>query len=102
MRPPKGSISPYQRLIRALDRVLGELTRECHVRGVGLRDHEQTAAGVFVEAVDNTRPERSADARQSLRAVRDQRVDERAVGIAGASVDDEPAGLSMTIRCSSS
>ena len=92
MRPTGDRISPYQRLIRALDRVLGELTRECHVRGVSLRDHEQTA-GVFVEAVDNTRPERSADARQSLRAVRDQRVDERAVGIAGASVDDEPGGL---------
>ena len=96
-----GSISPYQRLIRALDQVLGELTRERHVRGVGLGDHEQTA-GVFVEAVDNTRPERAPMLDSRCGQCATSALTSVPSGLPAPAWTTSPAGLSMTIRCSSS
>ena len=62
------------------------------MRGVGLGDDDQPG-GVLVEPVDDARPLHAADARQRLAAMADQRIDQRAVGMAGRRMDDEPRRL---------
>ena len=55
------------------------------------RQHD--AGGVLVETVDDSRPHLAANAGQPIAAMRDQRVHKRAVGLAGARMDDHAGGL---------
>ena len=55
------------------------------------RDHD--AADLAVEPVDDARPQHAADAGQAGAAMGQQRVDQRAVGMAGRRVDDQAGGL---------
>ena len=60
--------------------------------GVGLGDDEQ-AGRVLVEPVDDAGPLDPADPRQARAAMADQRVDQRAVGVARRRMDDEARRL---------
>ena len=62
------------------------------MRRVGLGDDHQPG-GVLVEPVDDARPLHPADARQRRAAMADQRIDQRAVGMARRGMDDEAGGL---------
>ena len=62
------------------------------MRRLGLGGDDKTA-GVLVEAVDDPRPAHPADPQQAVAAMGDERVDERAVGIAGRRVNHQPRGL---------
>ena len=64
--------------------------------------NDEKAARVLVNAVDDARADGPADARQLPRAVVKQRVDERAVRVAGAGCTTMPLGLLTTSRSSSS
>ena len=68
-------------LVGARERVVGELCGEVLVRRVA------------VDAVDDARAQRAADARERSRAMVQQRVDERAVRVPRRGVDDHAAGL---------
>ena len=80
------------RQIEAVDAVGGELPGKPFVGDVGLGHHQQPRR-VLVDAVDDARPGDPADARQRAAAMVEQGVDQRAVGIAGGRVDDQPGGL---------
>ena len=62
------------------------------MRAVGLGHHEQ-AGGVLVQAMHDARPLDAADAGEGSPAMGDERVDQRAVGMAGARVHGQPLGL---------
>jgi hypothetical protein len=64
--------------IGALDRMVGKLPGEPLMRSVGLGDHEK-ARRVLVDAVNDARAGHPANARQSPRAMMQQRIDQRAV-----------------------
>jgi hypothetical protein len=95
-----GRCAPDQCLVAALERTLpamvGELLGQAAVGEVALGADDQSRR-VLVEAVDNARPGDAADARKAVAAMGDQRIDQRAAGWT-----TRPAGLSMTIRSSSS
>ena len=100
LRPISPSITPSPArgapqttaLIGALDGVIGELLGEARHRALVL-GRDQQAARVLVEAMDDARPRLAADAGQRRAAMGDQRVDQRAVGIARRRMDDEPGRL---------
>ncbi len=71
---------------------LGELGDEGLVGGVGFGDDE-AAGGVFVEAVDDAGAFDAADAGELALAVVEESVDEGAVGVSGAGVDDHAVGF---------
>ena len=71
---------------------VGELRRQCTVRLIGLGHHHQPA-GVLVEAVHDAGPLDAADAGQAVAAMRDQRVDQRALGVAGGGMHDQAGRL---------
>ena len=60
--------------------------------GVGLGDDEQ-AGRVLVEPMDDAGPLHAADPREARAAMADQRIDQRAVGMARRRVDDEARRL---------
>ncbi len=97
--------APDQRQIGALQRpgpaVIGELFSEAPVGAVVL-GHDEETAGVLVEPMHDAWPLDAADAGEAVPAMGDQRVHQRARFVAGGRMDDEPGGLSMTIRSSSS
>src|SRR5271169_3609345 len=62
------------------------------MRALGLGDDHQPA-GVLVEAMDDAGPSHAADAGKAGAAMRDQRVDEGAVGVSRGGMDDEAGGL---------
>ena len=80
------------RMIGALDRMIGELAGESLVRGGAFGDHEQ-AGGVLVDPVDDPRPRNPADTRQLTGTVMQQRVDQRPVEVARRRMDHQPGGL---------
>ena len=60
--------------------------------GVVVLGDEHHAARVLVEAMDDAGAELAADAAQVVH-VKEQRVDERLVGVAGGGMDDQAGGL---------
>ncbi|MHC2247105.1 hypothetical protein ACVJH7_006412 [Bradyrhizobium elkanii] len=88
--------APDERHVAALHRagaaMVGELRGQRLVGVVVLGDHHQSR-GVLVEAVHDARPLDPADAGQARAAMRDQRVDQRAAGVAGGGMHDEAPRL---------
>src|ERR1035437_8333801 len=86
-----GGRAPDQGEIAALDAavgLVGELGAERAMGGVGLsNDHE--AGGVLVEPVHDAGPLHAADAGQAVAAMGDQRIEQRASGVAGGGVHDQ-------------
>ena len=78
----------HDRSVAPIDAVIVELLRQPFVCPVGLGGDHQ-AGRVLVDAVDDPRPRDSADAGEVTGAVMQQRVDQRAVGVACSRVDDE-------------
>lgn len=87
--PDEGEIGPLEPAVGAVG---GELLGQALMGGVVLGDDEQ-ARCLLVEAVDDARSLDATDARQAVAAVGDQRIDERAVGVAGGGVHDEARRL---------
>ena len=85
--------APDDRQVAALEPAVGavggELLGEPLVRAIGLGHHQQ-AGGVLVEAMHDARPLDAADAGEAGAAMGDERVDQRAGGMAGRP--DAPAG----------
>ena len=82
-----------EREVRLLDATILELAHQRLLRPVVARDQDQ-AAGVAVEAVDDARPVDAADGAVRLGpAPGQQRVDERAAGVAGRRVRDQAGRL---------
>ena len=79
-------------LIRAGHGVVSQLGREREVRKVVFRCDEQTGR-VLVDAVHDAGPPLPADAGETVTAVGEQGVDERAVLVAGRRVHDHAARL---------
>ena len=79
--------APDQRPVAALEPAVGamggELLGQRLMRGIRLGHHQQ-AGGILVEAMHDARPLHAADAGQAVAAVRQQRIDERTRGMAGA------------------
>ena len=87
--------APDEGEIAALDAafgLVGELGAERAVGGVGLGHHHQ-AGGVLVEPVHDARPLDAADAGQAVAAMGDQRVDQRALGVAGGRMHHQALRL---------
>jgi len=80
-----------ERQIGALDGMVGELAGESFVRRVVLC-YDQQAGCVLVNAMNNARARYAAYPGQLAPAVVQQRIDQRAVGIAGGGMDDEAGG----------
>jgi hypothetical protein len=72
--------------------MVGELRGERLVRAVGLGDHHQPG-GVLVETVHDARPLHPADARETVAAMGNQRIDQRAAGMPRGRMHDEPRRL---------
>ena len=72
--------------------MVAELSAECQMGGVILGGDDQ-AAGVPVDAVDDTGPLLTADAGQRIAAVMQQGVDQRAVGMARRRMHHQPHRL---------
>ena len=79
-------------LIRAGHGVIGQLRREREVHKVVFRRDEQ-AGRVLVDAVHDAGPPLPADAGETVAAVGEQGVDERAVLVPGRGVHDHAARL---------
>ncbi len=84
--PDDGKICPLQ-ITRAP--VISKLGAQMAV-GKVVFGHDHNAAGFFVQAMHNARPLNAANARQSVAAVMDQRIDQRAGPIAVARVHHQP------------
>lgn len=85
-------ISPNDSVIRPLNGVLGELPGQDPMSVIGL-GHNQQSARVFVDPMDDARPQRCANGRQFPVRVRKQAVDQRAVAIPRARVDNQTGWL---------
>ncbi len=70
----------------------GELGDKGLIGGLALR-RDQTPRGLLVEAMDDSGTVLAGEGAEFSLTMMQQRVDERAVGIAGRGVDDEPRGL---------
>ena len=79
-------------MVDAVDAVYAHLGAERLMGGIVFGNDEK-AARVLVNAVDDARADGPADARQLPRAVVKQRVDERAVRVAGGRVHDHALRL---------
>jgi hypothetical protein len=90
-----------QRQILPRDRMVFELRGQPLMRAVGFR-HDQQARCVLVDPVHNAGPLFAANTRQAVAAMVQQRIYQRLSGLPGAGCTTMPAGLSMTIRSSSS
>ena len=94
MRPRRRA--PDEREIAALElagaAMVGELLGERAMRLVGLGDDQQPAR-VLVEAMHDAGPRHAADAGEAGAAMGDQRVDQRAGGVAGARMHHEAGRL---------
>ena len=89
---PRRRRPPAHRLVRALQGMLGELTREGGVGGIVLRRHQQSRR-ILVDPVDDPRPGDPADSRQRIAAMGQQRVDQRPVRIARRRMHHEARRL---------
>ncbi len=87
--PHEGEVCAPQAAVGAVGR---KLLGEAVMRGVRLGHHEQ-ARSLFVEAVNNARALDAADTGEAVAAMGDERIDERAAGVAGRGVNDEPCRL---------
>ena len=85
-------ISVHDRLITAVEGVFLNLFCEAGVRTITF-GHNQQAAGVLINAVDNARPQHAVDAREAVAAMRQQRVDQRAVPVARRRMHNHPLRL---------
>ena len=84
--------APHDGVIGALDGVGGELFGKA-LHGALVLGGDEKPARILVEAVDDAGPGHAAHARQLRPAMGDERIDQRAVGIAGRRMDDKPRGL---------
>src|SRR5579883_1882692 len=80
--------TPNDGLIGTRDAAGSEIGRQARVRRVVLGDDHQPAR-ILVETMNDARPPDAANADETLTAMRQQRVDERAIGIAWRWMDDE-------------
>ena len=80
------------RLIDTGEGMLFDLRGQALMGQVVLR-HNQQAAGILINAVDNTGTHHAADAGQAVPAMGQQGVDQGAVGIAGRRMNDHALGL---------
>ena len=84
--------APDDRLVDPLDRVDAELAGEADMGPVVLGDHHH-ATDLAVEPVHDPRPQHPADPGQAAAAMGEQRIDQRAVGMAGRGMHDDPGRL---------
>ena len=87
--------APDEGEIAALERpsvLVGELLAERTMGAVGFGHHHQ-AGGVLVEPVHDARPLDAADAGQAVAAMGDQRIDQRAGGVAGGRMHHQALRL---------
>lgn len=89
-------ITHHQTLVCPGQSMVAELGAEGQMGGIVLGGDDQ-AAGVPVDAVDDTGPLFAADAGQRIAAVMQQGVDQRAVGMARRRMHHQPTGLFTTI-----
>ncbi len=87
--PGEGEIGAFEGARAA---VVGELSREAVMRTVVLR-HDDQAAGVLVESVDDAGAAHAADAGQAGTAMGDEGIDEGAAGMAWGRMDHQPRRL---------
>src|SRR5205814_9611849 len=73
--------APDEGAVGALDPAPREIARQRAVGGLGLGDDEEPAR-VLVETMHDPRPAHPADAGEALAAMRQQRIDQRALGVA--------------------
>ena len=83
---------PDQRPIGSREIVVGEHCRQRPVRGIVFRHHHYTRC-VLVETVHDARPAHAANSRQARATVREERIHERAVGVARGRMDDQACRL---------
>ena len=81
-----------ERKICSLNRVIGELLGEALMRRIRFRHHQQ-ARCVFVDPVDDTRARYASDTGQRAITMVQQRIDQRAIGIARRRMNDHSGGL---------
>ena len=81
-----------ERVVKFLHRASGELFREREMCLIVLR-HDETAAGFFVEPVDDSRSRHAADAAERTFAMMQQRVDERVFLVPGSRMNHEAGGF---------
>ena len=86
--PDEGEIAALQTAFAFVGELLAERTMRC----VGL-GHDHEAAGVLVEPMHDARAFHAADAGETVAAMRDQRVDQRAGRVSRGGVDDQAGGL---------
>ena len=79
-------------MIDAVDAVHAELRAERLVRGI-VFSHDQQSAGVLINTVDDTGPDRPADTRKLPGAMIEQCVDKCAVRVAGCGMHHHALGL---------
>src|SRR5258706_5364852 len=84
--------APDDSVVDALDGMRGELLGEASHRVLVLGD-DQEAAGVLVQPVHDAGARDAADAGERGAAMGEQRVDQRAVDIAGGGMHDEAGGF---------
>ena len=86
--PDEGEIAALQLAFG----LVGELRRERAVGLVGLGHHHQ-AGGVLVEPVHDAGPLDAADAAEAVAAMGDQRIDQRALRVAGGRMHHQACRL---------
>ena len=80
------------RQIAAMDRMVGELSRQPLMRRIGLGAHQQPGR-VLVDPMDDTGPLHPVDPRQPAPAMVEQRIDQRTVAVSRRRVDHHPRRL---------
>src|SRR5207237_6703558 len=84
--------APHDGMIGTFDRVMLELAGKA-VHGAVVLGGDEQSARILVKAVYDPRPCLAAEACKRGAAMRDQRVDERTVGVARGGMHDEPRRL---------
>ena len=80
------------RVIDAFQIVLGEELGEALMRGVVLGDDDKSGR-ILIDAMHDARPRDAANAGEAVAAMREQRIDERAVHRAGRGMHGHAAGF---------
>ena len=91
MRLPGLHDAPHERDVLLFDLAIVELPGELGVRAVVLRHHHQARCAA-IEAMHDARPQLAADAAQIVDLV-EQRVDQRALRVAGGGMHHHAGGL---------
>ena len=84
--------APDHGVVDALDGMGGELFGKA-AHGALVFGRDQQPAGVLVQPVHDARPRHAADAGERIAAMGEQRIDQRAVQIAGRGMHDKSRGF---------